>query len=324
MVQKHFRLHRLTIFTVFWLNLIFFPQKAFPISEITAAENTVIVIQSQQIPAYNEAIKGFEEGCKGKNISIKAVYDLKGNMDEGKKVIRSLKEDKLKPNLVLAIGILATIFAKEQFSDIPIIFCMVINHERFNLQEANISGISSEASIEDQFTMLKEMLGTHKSIGVIYNSTESRKIISEATHVAKRFEFNLITAEVVSERDVASALNNVIKKIDVLWIIPDGTVITKNSLDAILKGTMKYNIPTFCTSSALVKAGILASISMDYTSTGLQAAQMAQTLLNSPTVISLGVRRPDKLELTLNTETAERLGVNLSSIQSRPDVVFYP
>lgn len=201
---------------------------------------------------------------------------------------------------------------------------MVINHERFNLEGANVTGISSEASLEDQFAILKEILGTQKNVGVIYDPTKTGKIISEATAVAERFEFNLIKTEVLSEKEVAAALKNSIKGIDALWIVPDGTVVTKDSLDAIFKKTLKNRLPTFCTSSAIVKAGALISISPDYRYTGLQAAQLAQTLLNAPTTTSLGVKQPDKLTLTLNTQTAEIIGINLSSIKSRDDIVLYP
>ncbi len=323
-MQKYNKYLSIRILIVFWYIITFLFQISFHTSPAIAKENTVIIIQSQQIVAYNEAVKGFQEGCKGKNISIRATYNLNGDAEEGKRIIQNIKGKKSKPDLILAVGILAATIVKDQFTNIPIIFCMVINHERFNLQGVNVTGISSEASVEDQFAVLKEFFGAHKNIGVIYDPTKTGKIISEATHIAKKFEFNLITKEVDSENKATSVLNTIIRKIDILWIIPDGTVITKNSLDTILKGTLKYNLPTFCTSSAIVKAGALMSVSTDYTHTGIQASEIAQTLLNSPKTTSLGVQQPEKLTLTLNTQTADMLGINLSSIQSRSDVVLYP
>ena len=115
-----------------------------------------------------------------------------------------------------------------------------------------------------------------------------------------------------------------VNKIDALWIIPDGTVVTKESLEIILKMSLKHHLPVFCTSSAIVKAGALVSISPDYRQTGIQAAQLAQTLLNNSTVISLGVKQPDKLKVTLNTQTAGIIRVDISPLRSRPDVVLYP
>ncbi|MDO8141256.1 MAG: ABC transporter substrate-binding protein [Candidatus Brocadiales bacterium] len=299
-------------------------QASFPDTPVFAEGHTAIVIQSQTIAAYSEAIKGFEEGCKEKGISIKAIYDMKGDVDEGKRVIKNIKDNKLRPNLIFAVGVLATALVKEQFTDIPIIFCMVINYRRFNLAGTNMTGISSEVSAEDQFAILKELLGANKSVGVIYDPKETGSIVSEAVPIERKSDFNLIEAEVASEGEVASALNSMIDKIDALWIIPDGTVVTKKSLEIILKMSLKHRLPVFCTSSAIVKAGALVSISPDYRQTGLQTAKMAQTLLSSPTVISLGVKQPDKLKITLNTQTAGIIRVDISPLRSRPDVVLYP
>ena len=309
---------------VFCCILTFLFHASFHGFTVLAGERTVIVIQSQPIAAYNEAIKGFEESCKRNNVSIAGIYDLKGDIDEGKRVIKNIKDDKRRPDLILAVGILATTLVKEQFTNVPIIFCMVINHERFNLEGANVTGISSEASTRDQFAVLKELLGTQRNVGVIYDPMKTGRIVSEADLVAKRFEFNLLKAEVASESEVASALTGMVDKIDALWIVPDGTVVTKESLEIILKTSQKHRLPVFCTSSAIVRAGALVSISPDYRQTGIQAAQLAQTLLTNSTVISLGVKQPDKLKVTLNTQTAGIIRVDISPLRSRPDVVLYP
>ena len=326
MVQQYFKLQRRITFQLFWPIIAFIFCILFQISLGTADETgtMAIILRSQQIAAYNDVIQGFEEGCKGKGISIKAIYDLKGDVGEGKRVMVNIKNEHIRPDVVLAVGVLAATLAKEYFPHIPIIFCMVINHERFDLDGPNVSGISSEASVEDQFSLLKELLGTRKNIGVIYDPTKTKRIITEAIVAAKTYEFNLITAEVMSENDINSALDRIITKLDALWIVPDSTVITKDSLGIILKASQKYRLPTICTSVAIVKSGALVSISPDYPYTGIQAAELAQTLLRTPTQISLGIQQPDKLKIIINTQTAKTIGKNLSSLQSRTDVTFYP
>ncbi|KAB2833516.1 MAG: hypothetical protein F9K48_08235 [Candidatus Brocadia sp.] len=318
-LKKH---HGLTL--VCWFVLVFLFQTVSFIPRLIAAENTAIIFRSQQIAAYNEAIQGFEEGCKGKHISVKAIYDLHGDTEEGKNIVQTVKESKSRPDVILAVGVLAATLAKEHFPDIPIIFCMVINHDRFNLQGTNITGISSEASIEDQFSVLKEILGSHKNIGVIYDPEKTRKIVAQANTVAKQFDFNLVKSVVLLEKDVESALKNIIHKIDALWLIPDSTVITKKNLDSIPKITLRSHLPVFSTSDAMVKAGALVSVSPNYRYTGIQAAQLAQKLLTNPATTSLGIQQPKKLKLTLNTQTAKTIGIDLSSMQSYPDVVLYP
>lgn len=309
---------------VYFIIINFLFQASFPDTPAFAKNHKAIVVQSQALDAYSEAVRGFEQGCKEKGIEINAIYNMKGDANEGKSVIKNIKDKKFRPDIIFAVGILATTLIKEQFTDIPIIFCMVINHERFNLKGSNITGIAAEASVEYQFNVLREIIGAQKNVGVVYDPMKTEKIVSAAVLVAKRLEFNFIKTPVASEEDVVSALNRMIDKIDVLWIIPDGTVVTKESLEYILKTSQKLQLPVFCTSSALVKAGALISISPDYRQTGLQAAQLAQTLLNSPTVLSLGIKQPDKLKITVNTQTAKNISMDMSLLRLQPNVVLYP
>lgn len=322
MINKNNKFYKLSKIVVTYYILPLLLLTSFYISIVTAGEKTVTIIQSQQIAAYNEAVKGFKEACRGKNIAIKEIYDLKGDIEEGKKTVQDIKANK--PNLILAVGVLAATLVKEQFPEIPIIFCMVVNHYRFNLQGDNITGISVEASVEDQFIILRNLLGEYKNLGVIYDITKTGKIISEAETIAKTIGFNLIKSEVTSEKEVIPVLEDIIKKIEALWIIPDSTVITKNTLEAISRIALDHHLPTFCTSEAIVKTGALISISPDYTYTGLQAAQIAQILLNSPGTTSMGIKNPEKLRLTLNTQTAESVGINLTTFQSYPNIILYP
>ena len=322
MINKNNKFYKLSKGVVTYYILPLLLLTSFYISIVTAGEKTVTIIQSQQIAAYNEAVKGFKEACRGKNIAIKEIYDLKGDIEEGEKIVQDIKANK--PNLILAVGVLAATLVKEQFPEIPIIFCMVVNHYRFNLQGNNITGISVEASVEDQFIILRNILGEYKNLGVIYDITKTGKIISEAETIAKTLGFNLIKSEVTSEKEVIPVLENIIKKIEALWIIPDSTVITKNTLEAISKIALDHHLPTLCTSEAIVKTGALISISPDYTYTGLQAAQIAQILLNNPGTASMGIKNPEKLRLTLNTQTAESVGINLTAFQSYPNIILYP
>lgn len=318
------------------LVLIFLFLNVCCIPKVIAGEKNVIVIRSQKIAAYNEAIKGFEEGCKGQGISIRTIYDMEGDIDEGKKVIQYIKNDIQKPDLIITVGILATVLVKEQFPDIPIIFCMVVNHKRFDLHEPNITGISSDASVEDQLALMKELLGTKKKIGVIYDPIHTGKIVSEAAHIAEKLGLELIKKEVTSETEVASVLKSIITTIHAFWILPDDTVVTKDSLSTICKLALRHRLPTFCTSNAIVKQGAMLSLSPDYTSIGLQAARMAKALLITPKVVQLNTERqekpvyfpdiekPDRLKITVNTQTVKDIGLDMVPLRSYPDVVFYP
>ncbi len=290
-----------------------------------AGENPVIVLRSQDIAAYNEAIDGFKEGCKHANILIGDVLDLKGNVESGEKLVKGIKTKYPPPRLILSVGVLAATLAKEHFPYTPIIFCMVVNHERFDLRGDNIAGISSEASVEEQFLAFRDFFEGGKNIGIVFDPMGSSKgLVLAADHVAQRMGLNLVKSEAALPREVSTALKNIIDKIDALWIIPDHVIVAKEALDAILEITAKRRLPIFSSSVAVVKAGALLAVLPDYRAIGLQAAQTAQTILSAPSTGATGVQRPEKFRLAVNSKTAKKLGIDISRVQGRPDVVLYP
>lgn len=291
----------------------------------SADDNPVLVIRSQDIAAYNEAINGFKDECKKADIPIGAILDLKGNVDAGEKAIKGVKPRYPSPRLILSVGVLATTLAKEHYPFTPIIFCMVVNQERFALSGNTVTGIASEASVEEQLLAYKDFFGDRRNIGVVFDPTGSEEgIVRKAEQTANKMGFNLIKAEASFPNAVEAALKSIIDKIDTLWIIPNHVIVSPDALNAIFKITAQRRLPTFSSSIAIVKAGALFAISPEYETIGRQASQIAQTVLSMPSTASPGIQRPEKFRLTVNSKTAKKLGINVSIFQVQPGVVLYP
>ncbi len=286
------------------------------------AEKTAIVIKSQNLSAYNKVVKGFQDECSNNNITIKSIYDLNGKMRIGQKIVRKVKKEK--PDIVLAIGVLAATVVKEKIKNIPIVFCMVINHERFHLSAPNITGISTEIAIEDQLEGFQSILGPFKNLGVIYDPSKTGNIIKSAEMKMKYLGVNLVKYEISSSNEVPEAMENLIGKVDALWLLPDSTVVTKKSFGLIKRTTLENMIPLLCTSDVFVKAGALAAVFSDYNYVGRQAAGLAGKILQLPAPGSLGTVNPDSFKLAINIDTAERLGLNLEVVQENLKINIYP
>ena len=286
------------------------------------AEKTAIVIKSQNLSAYNEVVKGFQDECIKNNITIKSIYDLNGKMKVGRKIVRKTRNQK--PDIVLAIGVLAATVLKEEIDDIPVVFCMVINHARFQLTESNITGISTEIAIEDQLKGFQSILGSFKNMGVIYDPSKTGNIIEKAEKPVEDAGINLVKYEIDSSKNVSEAMGNLVGKIDALWLLPDSTVVTKKTFSLIKTTTLGNKIPLLCTSAVFVKAGALAAVSSDHKDVGRQAAGLARKILELSTSGSLGIVYPDHFRLTVNTDTAEKLGLELKAAQKGTKINFYP
>ncbi len=227
------------------------------ISDVIGREGTAIVIKSQEISAYNDVAAGFQRDCQNNTINVKAVYDLKGDIEKG----------------------------------------------------TNIYAISSGVPYTEQFAVFKKLFNTRKNIGILYDPIKTERIVSELTSLGNTYGCNFITEKVFSKKDVGDALEAVSKKIDVLWIVPDDTVISKESIDQFVETSRKNRLPIFCTSSALIKLGALISISPDYYSMGEQAARIARELLRNPSQNPPHIEPPEKLKITINTNFTQNRGV---------------
>jgi putative ABC transport system substrate-binding protein len=119
-------------------------------------------------------------------------------------------------------------------------------------------------------------------------------------------------------------METLIGKIDALWLLPDSTVVTKKSFGFIKSTTIENRIPLLCTSDVFVKAGALAAVSSDHKDVGRQAAELARKILELPVPGSLGIVYPDHFKLTVNTDTVEKLGLELKVVQEGSKINFYP
>jgi len=311
-------INKTSIYSIF----ILIPLMLFHSAYCAHAEKTAIVIKSQNLSAYNEVIKEFEAKCIQNNIIIKSIFDLKGKMKVGHKIVRNVRAEK--PDIILTIGVLATTIAKEEIKDIPIVFCMVINHERFQLTGANITGIAAEIPIEKQLMGFQTVFRALKDLGVIYDPSKTGNIIVNTEKEVEDIGINLVKYEINSSEEVPEAVKYLTGRIDALWLLPDSTVLTKKSFDFIKSTALENKIPLLCTSDVFVKAGALAAIFSDYKCVGRQAARLAGEILSQTSPGPPGIVNPDSFKLAINTDTAEKLGLELKAIRGEPHIIVYP
>ena len=271
------------------------------------------------MPIYEQAYDGFKNIYKGETRR----YDLKGNLRESKKVIRKIREQP--PDLIVAIGLLAATVAKEHFRKIPIVFCSVVDPERFSLIGDNITGITLNVHVSETLFQIRNLFPEARKIGVLYDPLKSRITVEQADNLGKTLGFSLIPQKVSSERDLPNAIRSILLKSDLLWIIPDSTIITPDSIDYIFLNTFEDHIPIITFSEDLVKKGALVALSPDYVGIGEQAGHLALSVLSGKTPGSLSIQTADKNRLIINQIVANKLGLklNIKAVDIDTEVIIY-
>lgn len=282
--------------------------------------NTVSIITSQESEAHNRAISSFLQASARFERVYR--YTLSNNANE---IIKNIQ--KIQPDLVLAVGTKAALVAKNGLSNIPIVFCMVLNPFLSNLVDdmehpgANITGVSLDIPLYTQFEYIKKVVTHVRRIGVIYNPKDTGTLVKEAALVAGRIGLILITEPISSEREVPEALKSLTGKIDVLWSVADQTVFGSQSAQYILLSTLRAGIPFVGLSESFVKAGALSALSCDYADIGRQTAEIARRVLRGEKNIPVTV--PRKIMLYINLRTANQIDLKISEqvIRSANEVI---
>lgn len=295
------------------------------------AENfAIVIVTSRQIKPYNLSLEGViealaERGYKdNKNLHIVYYYTM------GKKKVDIIKEVKdEKPDLILTIGTEATKLIHEGIDDIPVVFSLVLHpvkHKFVKSMESsgnNFTGASMDVSVETQFAMLKMAVPSIEKIGVLYNPEVTGELIEEAKQAALKTGRELITYIINTRQDVPEGARHLVGKVDLLWMAPDVTVITKESRRFILELMLKEKIPCLGYSNAVVKAGALLAVDCDYKDIGRQAGELACSILIGSKPCELPVTVPRELLIAINLKSAEWLGIEVpADILKKASKVF--
>ena len=273
-----------------------------------SAAQEVAILTSADIAAYDQAVAAFKATMDPSVVYRE--YHLRGDPQEGRKLAREIRASDA--SLVLAVGLKAALAAKLELVDVPVIFCMVLDPIRYDLKAPNMTGILIEIPIERHLSTMREALPAARRIGVLFDPDKSQRFVDEARRQAETQGFELVARDVASDKDVAAAARALIPHIDLLWLIPDSTVISEDSVRFLLDLALEHTIPIVGFSSEFVRSGAFLALTVSYQDTGRQAAQVARKFLNGEGSDSSGrLLAPNQTRTIVNPKTARYLGLTI-------------
>lgn len=261
------------------------------------------ILKSKDIKIYNEAAVGFKTNCSGTFLE----YDMNEDFERGAEHAAEINAKE--PSAVLSLGTRAAMAAKRFIDDdIPVVFSLVLDPGKADIEASNITGVKMEIPIRTQLEALKSIIPEVDKIGVMYNPKRSREMVRDAASVAKSMGIQLIASRIERKEDAVRALSAFAGGIDAFWLIADRTVANKSVFPKLLKFTIENKIPFFAFSEAFVRARALFSLSADYSGIGAQACDIAKELAGGKGPAEIPWQDPEGLKLSINITTAQQLG----------------
>jgi putative ABC transport system substrate-binding protein len=272
------------------------------------ANKQIAVLISQKASHYEEALSGFKQYFQRQGAQVDfALYSL----EEDKVPSDMPNIKKSKPNLIFALGSLATEKAVSEISDVPIIAGILLKMDPFK-KASNVTGVVLEFPMETQFKWLQRILPNSRNVGTIYHPRENRERIEAASKIASKMGLKFEAQGIMSPQELPEALKRLSRNSDVFWGVPDLLVLNSQTVKQILLFSFQNRIPFIGLSPSWVKAGALYSLDWDYADIGMQCGEMAWKILQGSPIHSIPTATPRKVYYVLNLTTANHMKVKLS------------
>jgi len=292
--STHKRLIITLIFFCVWANPVF--------AEKTA--HILIVANSNDAP-YQQATFGFKEQVSAHaKIKFTELTLAQSKSPDAKEI------ERIKPDLIYALGGEATKWASLQTSRIPIVATMVLKDDVFK-QSANMTGVSLGYSLKIQFQWLKLFFPQKKTVAILFNPAENAVTVQDAKQISQQSGFNLVAIPVESPKELPYALEQLANNVEILLAIPDETVMSVNTAKEVLLASFRNKVPLIGLSDNWVKSGAFYALSWDYKDLGQQCAGLAQKILNGSPAQTLPAEHPRKITYTFNAKVAEQMNMEI-------------
>jgi len=286
-----------------------------------AAEPRVVAItQIVEHPALDAVHQGVkdelaERGYKeGENLKLMH-ESAQGNAAIASQIARKFVGEKTDVIVAIATPSAQTVAAAAR--NIPVVFAAVTDPVGAKLVKsaeapgANITGVSDMLPIDKHLDMLQRMVPDAKRIGTVYNPGEANAV-SLIELLEERLEargMTLVKGAATKTSEVLGAARSLVGKTDAIYLTTDNTVIS--AAEAVISVGERAKIPVFAADTATVARGAVAALGFDYYDHGRQAGVMVARILEGEKPGDMPVETMDKLNLFVNPEAGERMGLTL-------------
>jgi putative ABC transport system substrate-binding protein len=272
-----------------------------------AAGVEIAILRSSDLKAYNDAVEGFKATAPGG--STYTEYDLRGDLERGKQLARKIRASDTA--LVIAVGLKAALAAKLEIVDVPVLYMMILDPLKHRLNADNMTGVLLDIPMDRQFKVLRAFLPTLRRIGMLYDPDKTAPKLKEAESRASPYEFQLRGFPVEHEKEVPQQLRALLSESEALWLVPDSTVLTDESIRFILESALAKHIPVVGFSSEFTRLGALLSLSIDYGEVGRETGLLAKRILSGDQQLPLKPVSVKRIRITVNQKTARYLGITI-------------
>ncbi|MCT4395991.1 tryptophan ABC transporter substrate-binding protein [Periweissella beninensis] len=285
---------------------------------------TVGILQFMTHPALNAINKGIMDELKangyvnGKNIKID-FQNAQGDQSNLKTMATKFDNE----NATVSVGI-ATPAAQALVNTMPtkkVLFAASTNPVGAQLVKSlthpgkYVTGVSDQAPLKVQLKLIKKMVPTLKTLGIIYTSSDD-SATTEAKKMQKLATDNGIKVKVYTiaqTNDLAQIAQTMVNNhnVDAVFVPTDNTI--ASAMPVLVQATNQAKVPVFPTVDTMVKQGGVAAESINQYAIGRKTGKMLIRILKGQKISDTPVEFMKNGQLVINTKQTKKLGINVAN-----------
>ncbi|GAA1117174.1 MULTISPECIES: ABC transporter substrate-binding protein [Nesterenkonia] len=277
-------------------------------------------------PSLDEARDGFKAAFEDAGVEVEwDEQNAQGEQATASNIAGTFATSDL--DLVHAIATPTAQAAAQAVTDKPIVFSAVTDPEEAGLVDSweepggNITGASDLNPVMEQFELLQEIAPDAETVGIVYSSGETNSAVQVelAQEAADELGLEIQEATISNSSEVQQGVESL--DVDAIWVPTDNAVVS--ALESVLQYGQQNSIPVIASEGDSVIRGSVATYGINYGDLGRQAGEMALRILqDGEDPASMAVETQETLELIVNPEAAEAMGVELDQeLLDRADTV---
>lgn len=282
---------------------------ATPMPAIAENPAKILIVNSDaSVSKYREVKSAFTSQINKQSVrTVELSIDANHPPEQLQNIIKSEN-----PDLIFSIGSQAYQLSNQYGETKPILFSSAINWQRFGHRD-NTFGIANELSVSQELSLSRYVLPGLNRIGVIYDPKFNSERITEARKQASELGLTLIELNSFDAESLEKNVEELLSKIDVLWLIADPTVLSdKETVEKIFNLSTEHKKPIITYSNAFMSYGASLIIAADTPTMGRQAANMAQNILLHERITEL-VQTPAGSHIALNVCQLNKINIHYNA-----------
>ncbi len=273
---------------------------------VAHAYSGITIVLSANTPVYQEFVMHFKQeliNTKRSDIRVKVI-----DLQESDKLVVAENSE-----LVIALGVKAleaagklkqTTLVIGVFTPLPTFNSLMAANER---DLGNFSAIVLDQPYSRQISLIKLVLPEAKVLGLLtgFTSEKNSELIRQ---IGEQNNIDILDEQLFKEADLIPKLRTILTTSQALMAIPDPLVYTRETAQAILLTSYRYQKPVFGYSKSYVQAGALAGV---YSSTQQLAKQAAEIAVDSQAAPGLlpAPQPPKYFSVAVNYQVAKSLNI---------------